>query len=392
MVEGTVDYVPVTLGQQIKANDLLAVIHSREIGAAKLQLYQARMELELAQTKSRIQQEISKNAAEMIAALREGNRIEEIESKFRNKPMGDYRERALAAFSNYTKSQADMKRLEGVADSGAVSSGQLMTAEAARNADLATFQARIEQIEYELSTSALLAQQAVKEADAKVLVAATNLRILGCESDEIATVDPAKQGETLSHYSLRAPFDGTILTKDAVLREQVRPDSMLLSIADLSTVWVSADIYEEHLPLLQNSVDKSLTLSNKSMPDRTFEAKVFYTGDLMDEATRTIAMRAIAENPDHLLKPGMFVTIELPTLSMDDALAIPAAAVQQHEGVSFVFVYGDKDRFERRDVVVGPDNGTQVVIESGLEVGDKVVSKGGFILKSRLLAALMGEE
>ncbi len=128
------------------------------------------------------------------------------------------------------------------------------------------------------------------------------------------------------------------------------------------------------------------------MPDRTFEAKVFYTGDLMDEATRTIAMRAIAENPDHLLKPGMFVTIELPTLSMDDALAIPAAAVQQHEGVSFVFVYGDKDRFERRDVVVGPDNGTQVVIESGLEVGDKVVSKGGFILKSRLLAALMGEE
>ena len=158
----------------------------------------------MAQTKDRLQSEIAKNAHELIDALRQNKPIQDIELAFRSRPMGDFRERALATYSNYVKSAADLSRLAGISETGAISGKQLMSAEANRNADQATFQSRIEQIEYELGTSVLLSQQAVKEADAKVLVASTSLRILGCDQQDIDRIDPLQQGETLSHYNVRA--------------------------------------------------------------------------------------------------------------------------------------------------------------------------------------------
>ncbi|WP_162006752.1 efflux RND transporter periplasmic adaptor subunit [Roseimaritima sediminicola] len=391
MVEGTVDDVSARLGQTVKANDLLVLVHSREVGSAKLELYQARLQLELARTKNELQRTIAENAAELLEALRDHVDIQEIETRFRNRPMGDYRERALASYAAFLKSAADVERLEGVSQSGAVSGKTLLAAIAKRNADQATFQARLEQIQHELQTGTLMSSQAVKEAEAKVLVAATNLRILNVAAEDIAKIDPAAHGETLSHYAIRAPFDGTVLTKDVVLREQVRTDGMLLSIADLSTVWVTADVYEEHLPFLDSFKDQTITLRNAALPDRVFQAQVFYTGEIMDESTRTISLRAVADNPDHQLKPGMFVNIELP-IRQAEAVVVPATAVQQHEGKDFVFVLNAKNQFQRRDVRIGPISGDSVVIHSGLQKDEQVVTAGGFVLKSQLLADLLGEE
>jgi cobalt-zinc-cadmium efflux system membrane fusion protein len=392
MVEGAVDEVTVSLGQSVKKDDLLVVIHSREIGEAKLLLYQARLQLEIAQVKDRLQTDITNNARELINELREQRPISEIESLFRNRAMGDYRERMLAAYSNYLKSQADVTRLETVADSGAISGKTLLSAEANRNADLATFQSRIEQIEYEMETAVLLSSQAVKEAETRVAVCATSLRILGCNDDDISDVNPSQQGESISHYPIRAPFDGTVLTKDVVLREQVRPDVLVLSIADLSTVWITTDIYEEHIPLLHDLENQSISIRNEIWPDRKFEGRVFYTGEVMDETTRTISMRAITDNSERLLKPGMFVTVELAGAPVMDAMQVPLSAIQEDQGEKFVFVHKSADKFERRNIDVGPANNTAAVIESGLNEGESVVTKGGFILKSRMLAELLGEE
>ncbi len=391
MVEGAVDRVSVGLGQVVQANDLLVVIHSREVGAAKLELYQARLSLEMATVKNDIQVEISKNAEELLDALRERKPIQDIEEQFRSRGMGDYRERLLLAYANYIKSHTDVDRLESVTDSGAIAAKQLIAARTARDADLATFQARLEQIEYELKTSLLLSSQSVREASTRVSVAATNLRILGCEEGDIEQIDPELQKESISDYPLRAPFEGTILSKDVALKEQVRPDTQIMSIADLSHVWITADVYERNVPLLNSLSGKTLTVRNEAWPDRTFEAQVFYTGEIMDDKTRTIAMRAIAENREQLLKPGMFVTIELPGLLEESVLQIPKSALLEHQGIQFVFIHREGDVFERREVTPARIAGEWVVIESGLQVGEEVVVSGGFILKSKLLADLMGE-
>jgi cobalt-zinc-cadmium efflux system membrane fusion protein len=73
-------------------------------------------------------------------------------------------------------------------------------------------------------------------------------------------------------------------------------------------------------------------------------------------------------------------------------LAVPLAAIQDHDGRQFLFVHVKDDQFERRDVMVGPANGSQIIIRQGLQEGERIVTQGGFLLKSQLLAGLMGEE
>lgn len=392
MVDGTVERVSVGLGEVVKADQLLATIHSREIGEAKLTLVQARLQLELARSRHALQTEVASNVSDLTKSLRNQMPIEEIELAFRNRPMGEHREHLLAAYSKYLKSAADVSRLQGISQSGAVSGKQLLAAEANRNADLATYQSRLEETEHGLKTSTLLSSQKLKEAQTQVAVAETSLRILGCRDEELEQIDLEDQGEAISHYSIRAPFDGTVLTKDVVLSEQVRPDVMLLSIADLSTVWITADLYQEHIPLLESLTEQTIQLHSDVWPDQVFEAKVFFAGETMDESTRTISMRAITDNPNHQLKPGMFVTVNLPGVARPDVLQVPLSAVQEHAGETFVFVHRDADRFERRVVQLGPSNEASVVVAAGLQPEESVVVDGGFILKSQMLADLMGEE
>ena len=102
-------------------------------------------------------------------------------------------------------------------------------------------------------------------------------------------------------------------------------------------------------------------------------------------------MRAVADNAEGLLKPGMFVRVILPGAARASVLQVPQAALQEHEGRSFVFVHAGGDAFERRDVTLGRRAGEIVEIVEGIAPGDKVVTGGGFALKSRLLAALLEE-
>ncbi|MCA9014463.1 MAG: efflux RND transporter periplasmic adaptor subunit, partial [Planctomycetaceae bacterium] len=365
MVEGSVDEVEVGLGQVVKANDVLVIVHSREIGQAKLELYQARLQHEMAVVKDKIQQEIATNTKPLLSALRKREPITEIEEQFRSRSMGDYRERLLMAYASYLKSNADVDRLEEPTKSGAVAFKQLQAAKSSRNADLAAFQARIEQIEYELKTSLLLSSQSVKEAATRVAVAATSLRILGCDEKEIESINPEQQGARISHYFIRAPINGTIISKDVTLKEQVRPQTQIFSIADLATVWITADIYEKNIPLLNSLAGKPVRVFNEAWPDRSFEARIFYTGEIVDEKTRTVSMRAIANNPDHLLKPGMFVNIEFETGSDQEMVTIPLSALQEHEGKAFVFIHTGGDQFEKRLVKQGKQNEISAVILEG---------------------------
>lgn len=392
MVDGEVESVQVGLGQAVHADDPLVIVHSREIGRAKLELYQARLQHEMALAKDKIQRGTAENAQELLASLREGLSITDIEKKFRHRGMGDYRERLLLSYSSYLKSAADVARLEGLAESGAVSGKQFLAANSNMNADQATFQARIEQVDYELQMSLLQSSQAVREAATRVAVATSNLQILGCRDEEIASIDPKSEGESISHYWIRAPFDGTVISKDVSLKEQVHTDTQILRIADLSTVWISADIYEENVPILKTLAGKAVRVRNQAWPDREFEAEVFFTGEIMDEATRTISMRAVANNEDRLLKPGMFVTIELDEQAQQQSLAVPLSAVQEHAGQQFVYLHLGEGKFERRDVVLGKRNKQAVEVLDGLTEGDEVVVSGGFVLKSKMLEDLMGEE
>ncbi len=391
LVEGRVNEVKVRFGQRVKKDDLLVVVQSKEVGQGMLQLFQDRLKLEFALVKDRWTQDVSKNTQSMIGLMRKQASIDDIEQALKDRPLGDNRQTLMTAYVAHLKAKAHLERLSPLSSTGAVPARQILEAESELNAARATLQSLCEQIAQDTVQASRLSGYAIKELQTSIAVAEANLKILGFKDEDLKDISPAAKNERLAHYPVTAPFDGTIITKDVVLWERVGPERQILTIADLSSVWITADIYETHLPLLSQLHDQTIRVKSDAWPNREFEAKIFYTGDVVQETTRTIALRAMAANPEGLLKPSMFVTVILPNLQTGEVLQVPVAAIQDHEGRSFVFIQTGDHEFVRRDVSLGRRNDESVEIRSGIQGGDRVVVAGGFALKSKMLADLLAE-
>jgi multidrug efflux pump subunit AcrA (membrane-fusion protein) len=128
-------------------------------------------------------------------------------------------------------------------------------------------------------------------------------------------------------------------------------------------------------------------------PKRTFEATMLYTSPNVDPMTRRVSLVAETQNTEELLKLGMFVNMHLESANIERVLTVPAVAMVEIEGKKGVFVPGQDSRtFILRNVITGRDSADRVVIKTGIEPGQKVVTKGAFMLKSELLLQNTPEE
>lgn len=390
LVEGRVEEVNISLGDQVTKGQQMAVIQSREVGDAMLTLAQDRLQLGFATQRDAWTQSIAANTLELVRLLRSQAPIEQIETELRDRPLGEYRDKLMTAYINQATSRKNVERLEPLRSQGILASRQIYEAEAAWTSDRATLQSLLEQLEQDARQAAIRSTQSVKELETRVAVDEAALEILGLDKAAYAVIDPTA-GASLARCPILAPFDGTVISKDVALLEHVGPTNQILGVADLSTVWLTADVFEEQLPLMQGLEEGTIRFRSQAWPGESFEARVFYTGDLVDRESRTLGMRAVADNPDRKLKPGLFVTIELPDVEAATVLQVPASAVLEHEGASFVFVHLGDDRFQRRDIEPGRRSADAIEVHSGIAAGDRVVTGGGFALKSRMLSALLEE-
>ena len=387
ITEGRAHFVPVSLGDRVEENQLLAVIDSREVGSAKLELLQARLQQDFAQREYEFAQQVKGNAIELITQLESGKSLDQINQALKDKPIGDYREQLLGAYTQFVRAKADYDRLRPIAASGAIAGKQLIEAEAAFNTAKSAFDAVLEQLQFAIPQDTLESEQQLRQAEQAVDVAKAKLNILGYSNEGLAKLKPDEVSDALSHYEVRAPFAGTVIDKNVVLAERVGTDTMMFRIADLSTVWIQADIYQKDLYALQQ-LGGTLRFRAPSGSDgamHTHEVEIFYRGDVIDPETRTLRLRAIAENDDRHLKPGMFVEVEIPTEDLVVGLAVPESAIQELDGENVVFVQAGETSFKPRPVTVGEAAGGMVQILAGLEAGDRVVVSGAFALKSEML-------
>lgn len=390
-VEGIVDQVPVRFGQDVAAGETLVVVNSQQIGDAKLELIKRRLATHLAEVDSRWYRTVETNVQKLIAALQRGVPLARIEQTFQDRDMGEYRAQLVSAYARLHKSRADYQRMKDLSDR-VVAGKELLAAQAALEADQATMQALLEQIKFVSRQKRIAAEHDFERAKTAESIGELNLRILGVRDTASLKQSVAGGGKTIAHYTIAAPFAGTIIQKDVVLKERVHPSERLLTVADLSTVWVEADVFERHIPLLARLENETVRFRVNSYPGRVFEGRVFSIGAVVDDETRTLPMTAISDNPQRLLKPGMFVEVELPGGPAEDVLAVPAGAVQEHANRKFVFVHQGGERFVRRDVATGRSGGGLLEITAGLREGEAVVVKGGFFLKSRMLAEQFADE
>jgi membrane fusion protein, heavy metal efflux system len=178
-----------------------------------------------------------------------------------------------------------------------------------------------------------------------------------------------------------------VIEREATLGELVGPDKeKLLVLADLTTVWVLADVPEARLSHVTEGSVVQIFISGTV--DQSFPGKVAYIAPELDHATRTARVRAQVPNPDMRLRPGMFARVEIAAGTPGGAavLAIPEEAVQTVEGDPAVFVpvEGEPNTFAKRLVGIGPAIGGMVPVFAGLKEGEKYVSAGSFILKAEL--------
>ncbi len=216
------------------------------------------------------------------------------------------------------------------------------------------------------------------------------LRLLGMSEEQIRQLD--REQKIHSYVPITAPFDSRVIARNLTKGEVVEVTEKLFTVADLSEVWVLANIPEKDIPFIRadlsgsdkSGVEQLVDVILTAYPSEVFHGKVTYIGDVLDVATRTMSLRLELPNPERKLKPHMYATIRVHSLPERNVLMLPEHAVQRERDRRFVFVQRDATTFEARDVLVGEGNGEVVRILDGLREGEPVVVKGAFILKSEL--------
>ncbi|MCM8626300.1 efflux RND transporter periplasmic adaptor subunit [Accumulibacter sp.] len=197
----------------------------------------------------------------------------------------------------------------------------------------------------------------------------------------------AKSGVARRTLTLRSPVSGIVTGKKAVQGMRFMPGETLFEVADLSSVWVVADVFEQDIALLSRGTSAKVRID--AYPDRVFEGKVGYVYPALRPETRTVPVRVELPNPDRLLKPAMFAEVELSVGGRRAVLSVPTSAVIDSGRRRIVFVDAGEGRFEPREVRLGRRDDRHVEVLEGLRQGEAVVVAANFLIdaESNLQAA-----
>ncbi len=213
--------------------------------------------------------------------------------------------------------------------------------------------------------------------DGLVSSARQRLKLLGVKDHQIAALE--RSGQPNIKLSIYTPLSGIVIEKIVVQGQYVNVGDPLFNIADLSSVWVEAEVYESDFPSIK--IGQKVDITSQSYPGRTFTGKVSFIYPFLDPKTRTIKVRVQIANPGLRLKPDMFVNVSL-KMPLGDALVVPVAAVMDTGTRKVAWVETKPGMFEPRDVRVGARVGDRLQILSGLVRGDKVAASGGYLIDS----------
>lgn len=213
------------------------------------------------------------------------------------------------------------------------------------------------------------------------------LRLWDISEDQIRKLD--ETGEVSRTMTMYSPIDGFVMKREVYEKTYVTPDTELYEIADFSTVWVNAEIYEYEVPDVK--IGQTAVMHLSYLPGKSYAGKVVYIYPTVDPTTRTVKVRLEFPNPAFELKPDMFADVEL-KIPYGSQVVVPQEAVLDSGSEQIVFVAHDDGYFEPRKVQVGARLEDRISISSGLTPGEKIVTSGNFLIdsESRLKSAMAG--
>jgi Cu(I)/Ag(I) efflux system membrane fusion protein len=223
------------------------------------------------------------------------------------------------------------------------------------------------------------AEESVIQFNRSLIEAAKRkLQLLNVPDKEIAQLENTKK--TQEYMQVYAQFGGNVLERSLLPGAYVKAGDSLFSLMDISKVWVYADIYERDLANIK--IGQPIAIKSPAYPNENFEGRITFIDPVMDDATRTIKIRAELDNRGGKLKPNMFVNASV-RVNLGESVVVLESSLLDTGGEQFVFVEENDAKFVKRNVSVGQYNNGYVQILSGLKPGEAVVTAAAFLLDSQ---------
>jgi membrane fusion protein, copper/silver efflux system len=254
---------------------------------------------------------------------------------------------------------------------------------------LALYSPMLVSAQEELLTALRLAQavdssepDAWRNAQDLVSAARRRLSYWDISDEQIARLE--RTGEVTKTLTLTAPFDGVVLEKMVVAGQGVMPGMKLYRLANLRTVWIEGEVFEQDLDLIRVGAPAQVELT--AYPGRPFSGRVSFVWPTVDAQSRTGRVRVSLTNTGGLIRPGMYATLQFDAALGRDLVSVPAEAVVMTGERNLVFVVAPDGMLQPRPVTIGARAGDRLVIRSGLEPGERVVASANFLIdaESRL--------
>ena len=229
------------------------------------------------------------------------------------------------------------------------------------------------------------------QAGMQQLAEASLARLKNWDISEAQVKALAQSGETRRTLTFRSPVSGIVTEKKALQGMRFMPGEALYQIADLSSVWVVADVFEQDIGLVKTGASAKVRIN--AYPDKVFEGRIGYVYPTLNADTRTVPVRVELANPGLLLKPAMFAQVELSvSAKKEPVITVPPSAVIDSGTRQVVLVRQGEGRFAPREVKLGARSDNAVEVIEGVTDGEQVVVAANFLIdaESNLKAALGG--
>ncbi|MEI6126092.1 MAG: efflux RND transporter periplasmic adaptor subunit [Pseudomonadota bacterium] len=235
------------------------------------------------------------------------------------------------------------------------------------------------------------AQTKLHEAEIELINATTRLERLGLIKKEVLLLSNETAHKITGVLPVHTPINGTVLEKNISAGERIEAGKEVLTLSDLSTIWVWANIKEIDLSTVHQAGEKIVCeIEIPGNEGRKYQGTLDAVSGKMDEQSRTVKARISVANTDGFLRPGMFVNIKLMLSGSSNAVAVPKVAVLADAGRTFVFVHKEGEYWIRRPVSLGETFNEYVAVKDGLSAGQQIITDGSFLLKSDVLRKKMG--
>lgn len=376
LVGGVVRRVEAQLGENVSRGQTLAVLFSDELAAAQSRYLTLQTEVQTARQNA--------ERASRLVKINPVSRAEldEAQAKLKTKE------------AELDEAQRRYNRTVKLVEIGASSREELEQ----DRTKLKTAEAELEQSRRQYGRASEVAeinpvsrtefeQAAVRlrTAESELASARQRLLLLGLSEQKINSLRSPSQ--IASEIALPAPVSGTITAREVNQGETVEANKELMKVTDLSSVWIIAQVYEKDLGKIRTGSGASVTTD--AYPGKLFRGQVTYIDPQINQETRTGQVRIELENPGQIFKIGMYVNASFGALGTGEMTApvVAAAAVQNMNNGQIVFLATDKPNiFVMKPVRLGAETGGgQYVVLEGLNVGDRIVTEGSFLLRAEML-------